>query len=200
MPAGPSRAPAEAARLVDALTPVVTGVVERAGFVLDGVEVRPAGRRQVVQVTVDTVDAPGVDDGPAPGADLDAVAAVSRELSTTLDERTDAPASEYTLEVTTPGTDRPLTDPRHWRRAWLRRVTVTGSDGRETAGRVGPVADDGTVTLAVTDRRGVVALETLAPADVGRAVVDVEFKPAPQGEVDALREARRAQQTREDRS
>jgi len=162
--------------------------------------VGPAGRRQVVRVVVDTAEVPGPHDPPAPGPDLDAVAGVSRELSRVLDESEAngtiaAPDGEYTLEVTTPGTDRPLTRPHHWRRAWLRRVAVTRTDGGTLTARVGPVdgtegEDQGdgataTVTLAEGTPRGPV-LHRLPLAEVRQAVVEVEFKPAPSSEVDAL--------------
>ena len=192
--APPPAGSADAARL----TPAVAEVVERAGFVLDDLEVRPAGRRRVVRVVVDTAEVPGPTDGPAAGADLDAVAALSRELSGVLDaadEATGAPAlapeGEYTLEVTTPGTDRPLTTPHHWRRAWLRRVAVTLADGTAVTGRVGAVDDtDGAavVTLAETGRRGT-TLRELALDTVARAGVEVEFKPPSEAEVEALRTA-----------
>jgi ribosome maturation factor RimP len=202
----PGTSPAQAA---ERLRPAVVDVVEAAGFVLDDLEVRPAGRRQVVRVVVDTAEVPGPHDPPAPGPDLDAVAGVSRELSRVLDEAEKAagdgtiaaPDGEYTLEVTTPGTDRPLTRPHHWRRAWLRRVAVTRTDGSTLTARVGPVdgtdgGDEGdgatttetlaaTVTLAEGTPRGPV-LHRLPLAEVRQAVVEVEFKPAPSSEVDAL--------------
>ena len=193
----PGTSPAQAA---ERLRPAVVDVVEAAGFVLDDLEVRPAGRRQVVRVVVDTAEVPGPHDPPAPGPDLDAVAGVSRELSRVLDESEGngtiaAPDGEYTLEVTTPGTDRPLTRPHHWRRAWLRRVAVTRTDGGTLTARVGPVdgtegEDQGdgaaaTVTLAEGTPRGPV-LHRLPLAEVRQAVVEVEFKPAPSSEVDVL--------------
>jgi ribosome maturation factor RimP len=191
----PGTSPAQAA---ERLRPAVVDVVEAAGFVLDDLEVRPAGRRQVVRVVVDTAEVPGPHDPPAPGPDLDAVAGVSRELSRILDESDGGeatPDGEYTLEVTTPGTDRPLTRPHHWRRAWLRRVAVTRTDGGTLSARVGPVggtdggdAGDGeaaTVTLAEGTPRGPV-LHRLPLAEIRQAVVEVEFKPAPSSEVDAL--------------
>ncbi|GAA4768920.1 ribosome maturation factor RimP [Actinomycetospora chibensis] len=193
----PGTSPAQAA---ERLRPAVVDVVEAAGFVLDDLEVRPAGRRQVVRVVVDTAEVPGPHDPPAPGPDLDAVAGVSRELSRVLDESEssgtiEAPEGEYTLEVTTPGTDRPLVRPHHWRRAWLRRVAVTRTDGGTLTARVGPVdgtdGEDpgdvatGTVTLAEGTPRGPV-LHRLPLAEVRQAVVEVEFKPAPSSEVDAL--------------
>jgi ribosome maturation factor RimP len=176
------------------LRPTVVEVVEAAGFLLDDLEVRPAGRRRVVRVVVDTAEVPGPHDPPAPGPDLDAVAGVSRELSAVLDaadeDGTTLPDGEYTLEVSTPGTDRPLTRPHHWRRAWLRRVAVTRTDGSALTARVGPVGDTeggdgGTVTLAEGTPRGPV-LHRLPLDEVRRAVVEVEFKPAPAGEVEAL--------------
>jgi ribosome maturation factor RimP len=189
---------------VSALSPVVSDVVTRAGFVLDELDVRPAGRRLVVRVTVDSPDVPGVDDGPAGGVDLDAVAEVSRDVSTAVDAREaqdpavrDALAGAYTLEVTTPGTDRPLTEPRHWQRAWLRRVAVTLADGEAVTGRVGGVSEPeegpATVTLAVGKD-----LRTVGLDEVSRAVVEVEFKPAPEAEVEALRAARRGSPGRTD--
>jgi len=175
------------------LRPTVVEVVEAAGFLLDDLEVRPAGRRQVVRVVVDTAEVPGPHDPPAPGPDLDAVAGVSRELSARLDAADEdgaLPDGEYTLEVSTPGTDRPLTHPHHWRRAWLRRVAVTRTDGSALTARVGPVGDTdggdgGTVTLAEGTPRGPV-LHRLSLGEVRRAVVEVEFKPAPTAEVEAL--------------
>jgi len=187
------------------LRPAVVDVVEAAGFVLDDLEVRPAGRRQVVRVVVDSAEVPGPHDPPAPGPDLDAVAGVSRELSTVLDAIDEGdgrgsgaaatPEGEYTLEVTTPGTDRPLTHPHHWRRAWLRRVGITRTDGRALSARVGPIVAPGdgtdeagegaTVTLAEGTPRGPV-LHHVPLAGIRRAVVEVEFKPAPPAEVEAL--------------
>ena len=178
------------------LRPVVSDAVERSGFVLDDLEVRPVGRRLLVRVTVDTAEVPGVEDGPAGSIDLDAVAAVSRDVSASVDahEETAGAALDaaWTLEVSTPGTDRPLRTPHHWRRAWLRRVAVTLTDRSTLSGRVGGVEGDGgdtdaAVTLFVDGATRIVPL-----AEVARAVVEVEFKPAPDAEVDALRAGRRA--------
>lgn len=210
-----SRGTSGGGQAADRLRPTVAEVVEAAGFVLDDLEVRPAGRRSVVRVVVDTADVPGPHDPPAPGPDLDAVAGVSRDLSTTFDaldevEGTDTPDGEYTLEVTTPGTDRPLTRPHHWRRAWLRRAAITRTDGSTLSARVGPVGAAGedsdggeagaTVTLAEGTPRGPV-VHRVPLAEVARAVVEVEFKPAPPAEVEALvAAALEAQDGQEDRS
>ncbi len=89
---------------------MVEPVVGAAGYDLEDLTVSRAGRRHVVRVLVDG-------DG---GLDLDAVADVSRAVSA----RSTPPrrrggeivAGEYQLEVSSPGVDRPLTLPRHWRR------------------------------------------------------------------------------------
>ena len=86
------------------------------GVDLEAVDVRTAGRRKIVRVVIDS-------DG---GIDLDHIDAASQAISVALD----APDLEarlgenYVLEVTSPGVDRPLTTPTHWRRARGRLVQV----------------------------------------------------------------------------
>jgi ribosome maturation factor RimP len=74
---------------------------------LEAVKLTSAGRRVLLRVVIDA-------DG---GISLDDIAEVSRELSAKLDASDVMGETPYTLEVTSPGTDRPLTQPRHWRRA-----------------------------------------------------------------------------------
>jgi ribosome maturation factor RimP len=124
------------------LAGLVAPVVEAAGYDLEELVVTPAGRRSIVRVVVDR-DA---------GVTLDDVAEVSRAVSAALDEHDGGFGSTpYVLEVTSPGVDRPLTEPRHWRRNTGRLVTVAvgpaGSPEQVTA-RVLEVDGDG-VTLAV---------------------------------------------------
>jgi ribosome maturation factor RimP len=124
------------------LAGLVAPVVEAAGYDLEELVVTPAGRRSIVRVVVDR-DA---------GVTLDDVAEVSRAVSAALDEHDGGFGSTpYVLEVTSPGVDRPLTEPRHWRRNTGRLVTVAvgpaGSAEQVTA-RVLEVDGDG-VTLAV---------------------------------------------------
>ncbi|MEU1885746.1 ribosome maturation factor RimP [Micromonospora rifamycinica] len=168
--AGASRGDLAARRatLTDVITPVVTG----AGYHLEDVSVSRAGRRHVVRVIVDA-------DG---GINLDAVADVSRLISAALDaaEETggDIVAGEYQLEVSSPGVDRPLTLPRHWRRNTGRLVKVTvrvaRPDGqpavdRQVTGRV-VTADDERVVLE-TDAGQVEHRH----ADLGPGRVQIEF-------------------------
>ena len=95
------------------LRALLAPVVEGLGLDLEDVEVTAAGRRRRVCVVVDR-------DG---GIDLDAVADVSKSVSDVLDASDALGSAPYVLEVTSPGVDRPLTQPRHWRRARGRLVS-----------------------------------------------------------------------------
>ena len=152
-------------RIADAIQPVVAA----AGMDLESVRVTAAGRRRLLRVVVDSDR----------GVSLDDAAAVSRELSAALDTVAVMGDFPYTLEVSSPGVDRPLTDPRHWRRAVGRlvRVTVTDSGGaRAVSGRISAADADG-VTLDVegdpkTRRRFPYAL-------LGPGAIQVEFGHPP---------------------
>lgn len=147
------------ARLVQLLTPAV----EATGHDLEDVTVSPAGRRKIVRVVVDSDS----------GVTLDDIAAVSRVVSDVLDEaEQNEPqllSGAYVLEVTSPGVDRPLTQPRHWRRSTRRLVKAKLGDGSVLTGRV--LSSD--ETQVVLDVDGV--QRTLLLAEVASATVQVEF-------------------------
>ena len=153
----------------DRIAAVIQPVVAAAGMDLESVRVTAAGRRRLLRVVVDS-------DG---GVSLDDAAAVSRELSAALDTVAVMGDFPYTLEVSSPGVDRPLADPRHWRRAVGRlvKVTVTDSGGaRAVSGRIS-AADADRVTLDVegdpkTRRRFPYAL-------LGPGAIQVEFGHPP---------------------
>lgn len=148
------------------LREVAAEVTARAGYDLEELAVRSAGRRRVVRVVIDG-------DG---GVTLDAAADVSRAISERLDADGDAdPAGSlpYTLEVTSPGIGRPLTLPRHFRRARTRLVALVAKDGRAVTGHL-LAADDESVTLLVSSRKGMSEVE-IGYSDIERAKVEVEF-------------------------
>src|SRR3954467_3967472 len=138
-------------RVRDVLEPVVNG----AGYDLEDVTVSAAGRRSVVRVIVDR-------DG---GLDPDAVAATPGVGSET-PAADDAPGEiPYTLEVSSPGVDRPLTEPRHWRRAAGRLVRAGVREDKDGTGR-GVGADAAGVTFDVGGSRRTVAYDVLGPGKV----------------------------------
>jgi ribosome maturation factor RimP len=160
----PATAGASAAQAREHLLDLLAPLVEDAGYDLEDVTVTSAGRRSLVRVTVDA-------DG---GIDLDAVAVVSRIVSDALDADAEdagsprALAGAYVLEVSSPGVDRPLTEPRHWRRAVGRLVTSQKGETTVT-GRVTSVDDTG-VTLEIDG-----TARQMAWAELGRGKVQVEF-------------------------
>ncbi|GAY09420.1 ribosome maturation factor RimP [Pseudonocardia sp. N23] len=148
-------------------------IVADAGFELDELDVRATGRRHTVKVVVDSAD-------DTAGVSLDVIATLSRAASAELDQHEHLIGGSYTLEVTSPGVDRPLTLPRHWRRAFLRLVEVTPVDGDKLTGRVGRAGDDA-VDLLVDGE-----IRALRYTDVEKALVQVEFKQPPDAEVEKL--------------
>jgi ribosome maturation factor RimP len=146
-------------RVSEAVRPAVTA----AGYDLEEVAVTPAGRRSVVRVVVDSDD----------GVDLDAVAEISRAVGAALDAAGAMGESAYVLEVTSPGVDRPLTQPRHWRRATGRLVQTTTAAGDAVTGRV-VLADDSVVVLDVDGHEQTYRFDEVSPA-----TVQIEFNPPP---------------------
>lgn len=145
------------ARLRELLDPVVAA----AGADLEDVTVAPAGRRSVVRVVVDR-------DG---GVSLDDLAELSHAASAALDA-VDVPPGPYVLEVTSPGVERPLTEPRHWRRATGRLVHARLRDGASVTGRI-LAADEAGIVLAVVGAPGP---RRLSYPELTRGRVEVEFR------------------------
>jgi len=150
-------------RLRAAIDPVLTAV----RYDLEDLVVSRAGNRSVVRVVVDSDE----------GVDSDVIADISRDISAALDaaEATDGPFTSggYTLEVSSPGIDRPLTQPRHWRRNRGRLVTVRTDQGVRT-GRV-LAADDSGIRLDVAGD-----VHDLRYAELGPGKVQIEFgRPGP---------------------
>jgi ribosome maturation factor RimP len=165
--------PAAAGGSVDEseIAAVIGPVITAAGMDLESVRVSAAGRRRLLRVVVDSDQ----------GVSLDAAAAISRQLSAALDSAPVMGDFPYTLEVSSPGVDRPLTDPRHWRRSVGRLVQVTAGEAGTVTGRV-VAADSDEVTLDVGgDRR------RFGYATLGAGAVQVEFGH-PQTELGATRD------------
>jgi ribosome maturation factor RimP len=149
-------------------------IVRAAGLDLESVKIASAGRRRLLRVVVDA-------DG---GVSLDDIALLSREASIRLDDTGAMGEAPYTLEVSSPGVERPLTQPRHWRRAMGRlvRVPPAGPAGpgpsaeaqaAPVEGRVVAAGDNGIILEVDGDH-----LE-FGYAELGPGRVQVEFgRPA----------------------
>lgn len=151
-------------------------------LLVEEVSVAPAGKRRIVRVLVDrslTDDGPPTTE-PTPPVDLDLVAEATRLISATLDE-TDAMGQQpYVLEVSSPGTDRPLTSPRHFRRNVGRLVRIERDGDEPLEGRI-LAADGAAVTIEVTGEKGATSQVPVPYAECGRASVQVEFTKVDKG-------------------
>jgi len=162
----PSRGSADAERIVGLLEPAVAAM----GMDLEDVKITAAGRRRLLRIVVDA-------DG---GVSLDDMALVSRELSATLDRAAAMGEASYTLEVSSPGVDRPLTEPKHWRRA-VGRVVSAPLQSQPGTSATAPAA---TVTgrVAGADSSGVRidvdgASREFGYSELGPGRIQIEFAP-----------------------
>ncbi|WP_366181395.1 ribosome maturation factor RimP [Actinomyces timonensis] len=145
-----------ASRLTDLLGPVV----EAEGLFLEGIETTRAGKHSVVRVIVDLPDGPG-------DLDLDRIGEATAALSAALDDA-DPVKGRYALEVSTPGAERELRSPRHFRRAVGHSaiLTTAGGEGSEPFTVTGVItqADDETVTMQADGAAAVIRLDDIASA------------------------------------
>jgi ribosome maturation factor RimP len=149
--------------LKDQISELVTPAVSDLGFYLEDVHVATPGNHRIVTCIVDGDIS----------LNLDQVTSVSRVISELLDEAAFMGETPFTLEVTSPGVDRPLTQPRHFAKNVDRLLKIVKLDGSEVTGRILSNTDQD-VTLTVTVKKETVE-QTVALADIKRAVVEIEF-------------------------
>jgi ribosome maturation factor RimP len=143
----------------------------RAGYEIEDVVIDARARPPRITVIADGDTA----------LDLDTIATLSRSASTLLD-RLDSIADRYVLEVSSPGVERPLTSEKQFRRARGRKVELALSNGSQLTGRVGETRDDA-IALVVRDGRNW-AVREIPLAEIVKAVVQVEFSPPAQAELE----------------
>lgn len=141
--------------LRDEIFELIEPLVSKAGLVLEEVQVQTPGKHRFVTVIVDSET----------GLNLDQVTDASRLVGEAMDSATFMGDTPYTLEVTSPGVDRPLTASRHWRKNVDRLVKIIKLDGEISKGRI-QSSDEISVTLDI----GRVDF-----ADIKRATIEVEF-------------------------
>ena len=149
--------------LKDQISELVTPAVSDQGFYLEDVHVATPGSHRIVTCIVD---------GDA-SLNLDQVTSVSRVISELLDEAAFMGETPFTLEVTSPGVDRPLTQPRHFAKNVDRLLKVIKVDGAEVIGRILSNSDQD-VTLSVSAKKEITEVVVLLE-DIKRAVVEIEF-------------------------
>jgi len=149
--------------LTQSITELIEPAVTEAGFFLEEVQNTSAGSHRIVTCIVD---------GQTP-LNLDQVTVVSRLISELLDNASFMDETPFTLEVTSPGVDRPLTLPRHWTKNLTRLVKVTLQDGTVITGRLTEF-NEATATL-VENVKGRIKTHQVSFSDIKRAVVEIEF-------------------------
>lgn len=146
--------------ITDRLAGVLSVPLEALGLDLEAVDLSKAGKRSVLRVAVDK-------DG---GVSMDDIAEATKAVSGVLDDSDLMGNNAFTLEVSSPGVDRPLTLPRHWRRNMTRLVKVNLAEGDPIEGRIIASDEDG-VTLDVAEAEVLVAYEAIT-----KAKIQIEFK------------------------
>ena len=149
--------------LTQSITDLISPAVTEAGFFLEEVQIASPGSHRIVTCIVD---------GDA-SLNLDQVTSVSRVISELLDEAPFMGETPFTLEVTSPGVDRPLTHPRHFAKNVDRLLKIIKLDGSEITGRILSNTDHD-VTLTVAVKKETTEL-TVSLTDIKRAVVEIEF-------------------------
>lgn len=142
--------------LVSNLTDLLTPAISKLGFILEEVKVTPAGKRRIVAVIIDSESR---------NPNLDEVTVVSRQVSEILDNYSQLGDLPFTLEVTTPGVDRPLTLTRHWRKNVGRLVKITPLEGELFISRIRDLDEN---SIYLEDRE-------IKLVDIKRAQIEIEF-------------------------
>ena len=141
--------------LKDQIFELVAPLVDKAGLVLEDVQVQTPGKNRFVTIMIDSET----------GLNLDQVTDISRLVGETMDKAPFMGDTPYTLEVTTPGVDRPLTAPRHFKKNVDRLVKITKNDGTQVKGRISS-ADEDSVTLDNA---------SINYSEIKRAIIEIEF-------------------------
>jgi ribosome maturation factor RimP len=149
--------------LKDQVSELISPALHEAGYFLEDVNIVSPGQHRIVTVIVDGES----------GLNLDQVTVASKLVSELLDAAAFMGETPFTLEVTSPGIDRPLTLPRHFAKNVDRLLKVTKTDGLTVTGRILSNTESD-VTLSVTEKKDVKEV-VVALADIKRATVEIEF-------------------------
>ena len=149
--------------LKDQIAELITPALQEAGYYLEDINVVSPGNHRIVTVIVD---------GDA-ALNLDQVTVASKLVSELVDEAPFMGETPFTLEVTSPGIDRPLTLPRHFAKNFTRLLKVTQNDGVVITGCI-TANTELDVTLSIVEKKETKDV-TILLADIKRAVVEIEF-------------------------
>jgi len=139
------------------ISAAITPALEALGFYLEDVTIISAGRRSMLTIIVDGDT----------HLSLDQVTSATKAIGEIVESVQSLGETPFTLEVTSPGLDRPLTKVRHWQKNINRLVKVVLLDGSEIKGRIKDVNE---VSATVDEKN-------INYSDIKRATLEIEFKP-----------------------
>jgi ribosome maturation factor RimP len=139
------------------ISAAITPALEALGFYLEDVTIISAGRRSMLTVIVDGDT----------HLSLDQVTSATKAIGEIVESVQSLGETPFTLEVTSPGLDRPLTKVRHWQKNINRLVKVVLLDGSEIKGRIKDVNE---VSATVDEKN-------INYSDIKRVTLEIEFKP-----------------------
>ena len=142
--------------LNEEISAAIRPIIEATGNYLEELTITSAGKVKILTVIVDSDT----------HLNLDQITAVTKEISEVIEALEGLGESAFTLEVTSPGLDRPLTKPRHWRKNLDRLVKIIMTSGQEVQGRIGDA----------TERTVLIGDQKVSYEDIKRAVLEIEFK------------------------
>jgi ribosome maturation factor RimP len=138
------------------ISAVITPALTSLGFYLEDLNITSAGKRSLLTVIVDADR----------HLSLDEVTVATKAISEIVENIPALGSTPFTLEVTSPGIDRPLTKPRHWRKNINRLVKIVLLDGSQITGRIKQAGE----SAATIDENVINYL------DIKRANLEIEFK------------------------
>ena len=140
----------------DDVASAIRPIIEASGNYLEEVKIIAAGKRKLITVIIDSDS----------HLNLDQVTAVSRAVSEGIENVKSLGDFPFTLEVTSPGTDRPLTLLRHWKKNIGKLVKINLNDGGTKEGRISSVNDSSVI----------LDTGTVEFSEIKKAILQIEFK------------------------
>lgn len=134
----------------------ISPAIQSLGFYIEDINITSAGKRSMLTVVVDGDT----------HLSLDQVTVATKAISEIVENLPTLGNNPFTLEVTSPGLDRPLTKPRHWRKNQDRLIKIVLTDGNEIKGRI---KESNETSVTVNE-------QVINFADIKRATLEVEFK------------------------
>ncbi len=147
--------------IIESVTGAIAPIIEASGIYLEEVTLT-GGSPTILAVIVDSDT----------HLNLDQVTSVTKEISEVLENLAELGETPFTLEVSSPGIDRPLTLPRHWRKNHGRLATLKLHNGQLVKGRIGEYLDE---KVKIDE-------QVIALADIEKANVEIEFKSLKKGD------------------